>query len=343
MNRFSKIILALTLVMLALWQLPWCYAFFSAESVSVPFTLYSGLYGDFVSIGVDDSKHKTGIAADGKNFTQEETDSLLPFFYVRQLTTDGRLPDSIAGRAVTPRDIQMSNFMFRTSAAELNRPIVALYPLLESLSKRVDLEMPEDVFRITDRRIEFIRMATNSIDEVKSDKFTRVLLDKGFTFPSRYIAGNPTVKKDYDEGYLIVDHAGRLFHMKMMQGRPYVRVIELPDGFEVKHLFVTEFKDHKTLAFIVDTKNGFYVLHNKSYELFDTGIRNCDLDEFDMTIVGNMCDWTLWIDEDACRRFYAIDAGSYKIIREMKIEHDNPTVYGLHFTSPKDYYVYPRF
>ena len=343
MIRISKIFLAITIVLLAIWQLPWCYGFLNANSSSVPFTLYSGIHGDFISIETDENKKIIGVTPDGQTFTREEADSLLPFFYVRQLVTDGRLPDTIQGYPVTPRDIQMSNFMFRSSPSALNKPIVALYPLLESLSKRVDLEMSEDVFRITDKGVEFIKMEGNTVNAAKSATFTKAMSDKGFVFPSRHIAGNPTVKKDYDEGYLIVDNEGKLFHMKKVRERPYVRYIQLPDTVEIKHLFLNEFKDKKTLAFIVDKNNSLYVLNNKTYELFNTGITDCDLDKYSMTIIGNMADWTVWVAKDDRCEYYALDANTLTVTKKMTKELDTPSFFGLHFTSSKDYYVYPRF
>ena len=343
MIRISKILLAITIVLLALWQLPWCYAFFNANSDSVPFTLYSGIHGDFISIKTDANKNIIGVTPDGQEFSREQADSLLPFFYVRQLVTDGRLPDTIQGYPVTPRDIQMSNFMFRSSPSDLNKPVVALYPLLESLSKRVELEMSEDVFRISNEGIEFIKMEGNTINTAKSETFTKALIGKGFVFPSRHIAGNPTVKKDYDEGYLIVDNEGKLFHMKKVKERPYVRYIELPDSIEIKHLFLNEFKDKKTLAFIVDKSNRLYVLSSKTYQLTDTGITDCDLNQYNLTIIGNMADWTVWLAKDDCCEYYALDANTHSIVKHMTKDLETPSFFGLHFTSGKDKYVYPRF
>ena len=343
MIRISKILLALTIVLLALWQLPWCYAFFNTPSIHNPFTLYSGVCGDFVAIEHGDNKEMIGVTSKGKEYSREETDSLLPFFYVRQLMTDGRLNDTIQGYAVNARDIQMTNFNFRTNAADLNKPTVALYPLLESLSKRVELVMPNDVFRLTDKGIEFVKMAENRVDAEKSELFTQAMLKKGFTFPARTLNGNPTVQKEYDEGYLIVDNAGKLFHLKMMQGRPYVRAIEIPEGLDIKHVFITEFRDHKTLGFIQSMDNQFYVLNNKTYEIFNTGITDCDLGQYNLTIIGNMADWTLWIDKDDTREYYALNAQNYSVIQKMVREFDLPSVFGLHFTDATDYYVYPRF
>ena len=59
---------------------------------------------------------------------------------------------------------------------------------------------------------------------------------KDFRFPAIEIAGNPTVKKEYDEGYLLLDADRRLFHLKQVKGRPYVRAITLPEGLTLEHL-----------------------------------------------------------------------------------------------------------
>lgn len=48
---------------------------------------------------------------------------------------------------------------------------------------RIDLEPATDVFRITGEGIEFVDMETNTIDQKKSAAFTKVLRDKGFSFP----------------------------------------------------------------------------------------------------------------------------------------------------------------
>ena len=342
MIRISKILLYSALVILALWQIPWCVNFFTSSDSRIPFTLYSSLKGDFISVNHNEAKGIYGEDTQGNIYTQEETDSLLPFFYIRQLIADNRVPDSINGIKIAPHMIQMTNFNYRTSPSDLNAVKVALYPLFESMSGRVDLELPDDVFRITDKGIEFITMKSNSVNEKKSGIFTRKMKEKGFVFPSKIVSGNPTTKKDYDEGYLIVDNEGKLFQLKQTVGTPYVKHIELPDSFTVKNAFITEFRDRKTLGFIVDDNNRFYVLASKTYELFDTGI-TYNPNEDGLTIFGNMLDWTVCVTTDWGCEIYAIDSSEYSIVKQMKYEMDDISTFGLHFTSYKDKYVKPRF
>lgn len=72
---------------------------------------------------------------------------------------------------------------------------------------------------------------------------------KDFHFPAIEIVGNPTVKKEYDEGYLLLDADRRLFHLKQVKGRPYVRAIPLPEGLTLEHLYLTEFRNKRRLPF----------------------------------------------------------------------------------------------
>lgn len=344
MIRFSKIFLTLTILLLLLWQLPWCYAFFASKSnEKAPFSLYSRLSGDFISmVQSQDGKGIKRVDTRGNEYSQEEVDSLLPFFYMRQLMSEERFPDTICDVAVTPREAQMSNFSFRSNPADINSPKAPLYPLLESLSGRVELTMPNDVFRITKQGIEFIVRETNEIDESKSRTFTEAMKKKGFVFPQRAIAGNPTTRKEYDEGYLLLDAEGKLFNLKRVRNRPYVRAIKLPEGVEMKHLYVTENKDKKTLGYLTDVAHHFYVLNAGSYDVIQTGIPSFDPEEESMSIFGNMLDWTICIKSPQATRYYAIDAKSYQLIKEVTFESQSGSRQLLHFTSYRDNEVRPR-
>lgn len=344
MVRFSKIFLYVTIAILLLWQLPWCYSFFAAKGVRSPFILYSTLSGDFISTVFSESKG--GVirqSQDGTQYTQEETDSLLPFFYMRQLMADERFPDTIHGVALTPREVQSANFTFRSNPMDINVVKIPLYPLLESKSGRVDLVMPDDVFRTTDKGIEFIKCKTNAVDEKKSDIFTETMRKKGFRFPVRYIAGNPTARKEYDEGYLILDNDGKLFHLKQTVGRPYVRHIELPDDVKAKYLFITEFKDRKTLGFLTDENNRFYVINNGTYELIKSGVADFNPETDALSIFGNLFDWTVCVKKNNGTFYYALNAKDYSLIKSMELPDNNSNMSGLHFTSSYDKYVKPRF
>ena len=110
MIRFSKIFFYITVAVLLVWQLPWCYAFLTLKPVKTPFTMYSSVLGDFVITQLDENKQLHRYDTKGNTYTQQQVDSLLPSLYVRQLTADERFPDTICGKAVSPKDIQLTNF-----------------------------------------------------------------------------------------------------------------------------------------------------------------------------------------------------------------------------------------
>lgn len=153
--------------------------------------------------------------------------------------------------------------------------------------------------------IEFVTIASNTIDHEKSSRFTEAMKKKGFVFPALEISGNPTTRKDYDEGYMLLDANRHLFHLKQVKDRPYVRAVDLPAGLELKHLFITEFKNRKTLAFMTDVNNTLYVLNNKTYDVVKVGIPAFNPEADAMTVMGNMFDWTIRITETSYRLYYA--------------------------------------
>ena len=197
MKRFSTLLLYVTIAFLLLWQLPWCYNFFVVKPEKTPFTLYSFVIGDFALMGQEEGKGTVRRDAAGNIYSEAAFDSILPMFYFRQLMSDERFPDTINGIAVTPKIVQTENFNFRSVPTDINAPSIGLYPLLESMSGRVDLKMPDDVFRITSQGIEFIDMASNSVNAEKSLLFTEAMTKKDFRFPAIEIVGRSMTKDTF--------------------------------------------------------------------------------------------------------------------------------------------------
>lgn len=352
MIRTSKILLYFTVTALLAWLLPWIYGFMGGPSPRPPFTLYSTVTGEFSWL----ESTGQGIAyqdAAGNTFTEKQFDSILPFFYYRQLVADNRFPDSIRGLPVTPRTAQTGNFMFRSSPRQANARTPGIYPLLESMSGRVDLESPDDVFRIDRRGIAFTDCATNSVTADKSAAFTEMLRKKGFVFPAQVIAGNPTTRKEYDEGFFITDSEGKLFHLKQTKGRPFVRAVALPKGLEIAHIFVTEYRSREYFAFLTDKAGRFYALTTGDYALHPVAVPPVDLTRQGIMIVGNPFDWTVKVsDPDGTEHLYAVDAADFSLLKERHYPAPKPTgtekaekylfPFRLSFTSALDTQVLPH-
>ncbi|MCH5306324.1 MAG: DUF4857 domain-containing protein [Rikenella sp.] len=352
MIRLSKILLLFLVTALLAWVLPWVYGFLGGARPGHPFTLYSSVSGQFSWL---ESSEQGVVRRDdtGQSLTDKEFDSILPFFYYRQLLSDNRFPDTVCGVPVTPQAVQTGNFMFRSSPRQVNTSPVGLYPLLESMSGRVDLEAPGDVFRIGREGITFIDCATNAVETEKSAAFTEAMRCAGFVFPARLIAGNPTTRKEYDEGFFIVDQSGRLFHLKQTQGRPFVRAVEQAAGTEIARIFVTEFRNRRYFAFLFDDAGQFYVLTTGDYALHPVDVPPVDPTRQGMMIVGNLLDWTLKIgDPDGAEHLYAVDGAAFGRLAEKHRPAPEERVFDgaarylfpfrLSFTSRLDNEVRPR-
>ncbi|MDO5571151.1 MAG: DUF4857 domain-containing protein [Bacteroidales bacterium] len=351
MIKFSKILLATTIVILLFWQLPWCYSFLNSQASNSPFTMYSTIINEFI-FSESDGKTMKHYDLKGNLYSQNEADSLMPFFYARQLVNDGKFPDSIKGIAINYKDVQTASFYFRHNPKDINRPQIGLYQLLESLSGRVKLETPDDVFRITNNNIEFIECQTNTVNIEKSKLFTDMFIKKGFVFPSKEVSGNPSVKKDYDEGYVILDSNSQLFHFKQIKGRPYLRKIDIPNGMVLEHIFITEFRNKKTLAFACDKENKFYAIEFPKYNFEEIKIGPFNPKNQSMMIYANLMDWTVKLSSLDKVEYFAIDANNYSLLSKYEVPKEKENLMSkfgdfissvqLHFKAPFDEYVFPK-
>ena len=350
MQRFGKIFFITTIVLLVLWLLPWNYRFITTKGDKSPFILYSNIINDFAILD-NSQKELTYSDLSGNKYTEKQFNGILPLFYYRQLMSEERLPDTLFGTLISPRIIQNENFVFRSNPSQVNAIAGPLYPLLESMSGRVDLEMPDDVFRMG-KRMEFIDIENNQVKEEKSVLFTEMLLKKGFVFPAKIIAGNPTARKEYDEGYLIIDNENKLFHVKQVKERPYVRLIETIPDLTIKQIYVTEFKNHKSLAFLVDEQFRFWVLKSKSYEFCQVDIPDFNPEEMSMSIIANMFDWTVTVKDHSKEILYALNADDFSLIKSMEWPKTEPSTaqkigkylfpVRLEFSSHLNNRIFPR-
>lgn len=305
---------------LLMWILPWLYAMLTPVEKGESFIYYSPLLDDFITRSNGDF-----VDMQGNRYTQAQTDSLLPYFFYRQLLSEGRLPDTLFGEPMDTKVLRREQFTFKTSPAQLNKPRVPLYELLDSESGRVDLQLPEDVFRLTDKGIEFVTAETNKMNKDKSEMFTSVLKAHGFVFPANLVWGNPSTRKQYDNGYLLTDSEGKLFNLRMAKGSPIVRNIPLPDDVHLITLFTTEFDNMRNLGFVVDDQYRMYVVNRRTLKLQQLGIPAYDPQQMQILMMGNMHDWTVRLFTATDTRYYALDAKDYSLIRELVIPDPDPT------------------
>lgn len=325
MKRILQLLFWGTMILLMAQFLPWIYNYVTVKASKTPFTIYSSVDKEFVQIVQPDGEIQRRSVS-GKLYTEAQFDSVLPFFYLRQLVTDGRFPKEIDGKAINPQMAQKANFMYRYSPGEYYMDPIQLYPLFDAMSGRVDLKMPKDFFRTSSRGIEFIEPEGNKKDDVKSKLFTDKMVHAGFVFPAQKIWGNPTPRKEYDEGYFLLDHDNKLYHLKMLKERPYVRQIALPDQTVPAYMSVTEFRNQESYAFMAGENQKFYYLQKPGYKWTELPIGRFDYKEDRMLIIGNMLDWSIQVAQGNENKYFATDAEGLKLIDTYQSE-SQPDVY----------------
>lgn len=328
-------LLIISSILILAWALPSSYYFATKSKQSIPFQYYSHALNDFLHVSSHEADQLIYKDTRDSLFTEKEVDALVPTFFYRQLVMEDRFPDSLFHQKVSPQIMARHNFFFSSHPRDENNVAPPLYPLLESLPKRVNLQMPTDVMRFTKDGVEFIDMTSNRINHEKSALFSKAFQSSTYTYPITVISGNPTSRKAYDEGYFFVDQDHHLFHLKAIHGQPYLKEIPLPRGLIIKHLYITEYEARNTYAFLTDQNNHFYVLSAPDYSLKATALPPLDPSKDDLFIMGDLFDWNVRCTTAQGVSNYAIDAKTYALKKTIN------TVYTSNTWEKLSPYIFP--
>jgi len=348
MKKLIVIVVFMTTMILS-WILPDLYKTATDEAPEYPLSFYSSVADKFCSfVFTDDDFYRTDV--DGNRFTQQQFDSLLPMIYTNQLVYDGKMPKKVRGVDVDLQKIRISNFSYRYKPKAYQKPSIKLYPLFESMSARVDLSTPDDVFRISDK-IEFIDIESNTVNSEKSVQYNKALYNSGFSGPAKRIAGIPSARKNYDEGYFIIDSNNALFHMKCVNGKPFIRNVNIDKSINIECFEATDYPNRESYGFLFDSSGQMYVLTTEGYNLQKLGIPPIDMKNTVVTVMANMFFWNVMVKVNNSKTTYAIDARTKKYVDSIEsinanivyhwIENIFPFIIKL--TSNNDEYIKPRF
>lgn len=296
MVRISRYILVLTAVIGSAIALPNLYWTIMEKPVNGPFVMYSCVDKTYMIqrsspvVKRQDSK--------GNEYTREEYERKLPMMFYMQLATSGTMPDSINGIEMDMHALRKARSIYRYQPKAKNSPLPGIYPLFEAESGRVNLEMPNDFFRIQGW-MEFIDAKSNKVDEKKSNIFTTVLTRRGFEFPAKIIAGLPTTRKSCDEGYLVTDSKEQLFHLKMIEGKPYVKKVALPENLSFKWIECVDFSNKLYYAYLISSTNEIYVLFQDTYELLKLPVTGFNPEIEELKVYGDFFNYNVIIEGDS--------------------------------------------
>lgn len=277
MNFINKyLIIIITVFILAIF-LPSTYEkMFSKRGEFVRIS-YSPVKEDFVKIvyptGSNRSPKYSNIDS-SEEYTREDYEVLLPFQFYSDLTRWGTFPKKFASFEKNSSIIRSSQQFAFVRQNDVNKKSVGLYPLIESASKFSSLELPNELFRLNNG-IEFINILKNEINQEKSDLFTEEFKKHNISFPIKNIYGNQTIRKPFDEGYFLVDNKDELFHFKMIEGKAYIKQIEL-NGIKVKYMSLTENQRVEFYGLLLGENKKLYLLMYEDYEILALPIKEYD-------------------------------------------------------------------
>ena len=315
--RFILIILCTTLLA---WWIPSWYHIMVDQSGNSIFTYYSSIEKAFCTMDFDEESQsviRKNIRT-GKTFTESEFDSIIPMFYARQLMNDGRFPDSIHGRGITIPEVNNHTSFFRFNPSDMNSPTIPIYTLFESFSGRVKLEKPGDVFRLK-HKIEFINPENNSVNIEKSEHFMKAFLGTGFKFPAKGAFGNPTTRKSYDEGYFVIDANNQVFHLKMVNGKPFIKNIGIPSDIIPIHIVVKEPKNKRYYGFLLDEQDRLFLITTDNYKLQELKTPTFDANSNRLIVMANPLYWTVNVISARGKESLALDADTKQVVDSISL------------------------
>ena len=291
-----RIVLMLLIVLSVSIFLPDFYWKANKREINKANIFYSPIKKGFVLIK-SDARGVSYADAEGNYYSRDEFEALTPFLNFRQLMLSGKLPETIDSIPIPPKAINLNNFSLRVPPAMINTKPLQLFPLLESASGRLRLELPPDVFRI-DKRMEFITCLTNTVNENKSALFTAALVKEGFTFPAKGIYGNPSTKKPFDQGYFVLDSKSKVFHTKMVKGAPYCKDTGIPQDLGIVTILPTENELREFYALLITEKNEAYFVSYDKYKLISLPVENYNHEENTLYVKGDIFYRVLAVNKD---------------------------------------------
>ncbi|MDR2038978.1 MAG: DUF4857 domain-containing protein [Bacteroidales bacterium] len=316
-KKIVRIAIILTGTLVFMWGVPALVQLATSSPQKYPFVYYSSVIEEFC-FRETEGKNAIKRDASGRLYNDAQFDSIMPMLYYRQLSVNGKMPDSIQGRAVTMPEIRQKSFTYRYNCEELSTPSMDLYIMYESMPKRVNIESPGDVFRMKDN-IEFVDVESNRVNKEKSLLFATELDKRRYTFPAQWLQGLMTNRKPYDEGYFSLDATGQLFHIKMVNDRPFIRNTHVSDSMDVVYFSMLPVSDKRFYGFLYDSEGYIYILESPTYQPRKVDIPPVNLHEDRIMIMANMFFWTVYVNTPEGRYYYALDNDSLQRVDQTFI------------------------
>ena len=338
MRRLSVVSLTLLVVIVSAIYLPMGYKKLFIPEIEKTHLLFSPVLKKFLyceqligeipeEVRSKAEDHHSEIAygdQDGAYYSRLEFERMLPFIYSRNMELLGLFPLEIDGQTFGVNDIKDTRQTLEMTPTMLpeNSTRPSLWPLLESDSGEARLVFPDDVFRMTDREMEFVNADNNRVDRDLTEKFTKALVEKGFVFPARSVNTRVTILKPFDDGAFIVDQDYNLFHVKRVKGEPKVVRSPLDRGIKARYLLVSETLRREYHGLLIGEDGNAYLLGYGDYRTIPLPLEGYDPETMDLKILTDPLYVTAtWSDETTIyglamdRSYRPVSSFSHKMSR----------------------------
>ncbi len=322
-------LVALTVAAL-LFALPALFDKIAGPPGEEPLVFYSPILGQFIYQRSPGSHRFEYRDEEDREYSRQEFEELLPFVYFRNLERRNLLPVTVAGRLFHLEDIAAERQGLEIRARHLRGhfPQIPLYPLFNTDPETAMMPFPEELFRFTDRGMEFVNADFNRVDPELSLRFTRVLEEAGFVFPATLIAGRPTNLKPFDDGYFIRDASGQLFHLRRERNQPVVHNLGLDRTMDIADIVVSEHERCEFRGLIITRKGQILLISWNDYRLIPLPVEGYDPARMDIRLLIDPLYRTLTVSSADVVSAVTMDA-AYQPLRRFTLPRHSLETPGL--------------
>ncbi len=257
---------------------------------------------------------------EGRSYSRQEFEALLPFVYSRNLERRDLLPMVLEGRSFDAQSISedRQGLEIRARHVRGQKPRIQLYPLFNNDPQVAMMRFPVEVFRFTPNAMEFIDADHNRLDPHLTGRFTEALKDKGFVFPAEVIGGRPTNLKPFDDGYFIGDSMGQVFHVKRVLNEPQIFRLPLDSPLDILDVVVTEHERREFHGVIITRQGEVFLIRWGDYGLIPLPVKDYDPRSMDLKLLIDPLYRTVTVSSRGAVTGVAMDAG-YQVIRRYEL------------------------
>ncbi len=255
----------------------------------------------------------------GNTFNRKEFEEALPFTYWRNLDIQKRLPLIIKGIKYSKKQIKQGRQSFRLTFKNLyeNSKQIPLYPLFNPSSKKGMIAFPDIMFSLQKSFEVYNSEHENKNSDLES-AYTKILLEKGFVFPAKIIAGKTTNIKPLDEGYFLLDSEDKLFHMKKYDDKLYVKNIHYNSDIKIKYIKISESRKKEFYGTLLSQKNEVYLITYDDYKLVKLPLKHYKPESMILEIYANSLNKTIRYRDEKNVYALALDK-NYNYLGEFKV------------------------